>query len=1337
MGLVWMAFLAGISLAGSLADLIYSFPVPASGPLGELVQAADGSFYGTTSAGGASGAGTVFKITPAGAFQTVAEFSGFTGNERGAQPSSRLTLGSDGNYYGVNAQGGPDGLGTIFRVVPGGACVSIAAFTGTKGNVLGSQPFASLLAGGDGFLYGTTSKGGLNNFGTLFKIAETTGAFTTLVDFTGKTGTAKGANSYAALIKGTDGNLYGVTAKGGKTDHGTLFSLSPAGALTTLVEFTDQGAKNKGAAPYAALTQAPDGTFYGTTARGGAGDYGTVFQVTSTGTLKTLAEFTGRAGKNRGAQPESQLVFGPDGSLYGTTLNGGKYNVGTTFKVALDGKITTLVEFTNAGTQNRGAYPQAGLVLGQDNLFYGTTLRGGAGDAGTVFRMKSTGELGTLLELNGVDPVTYSQAGIIRAQDNNFYGVTAATGLLGKGSLFRISPSGVAQTLVEFTGNGAANAGSTPEAPLLQAQDGSFYGVTSHGGAYDLGTIFKITPSGTLTTLVEFTGDGAVDKGSIPRAALIQTGPDDFYGVTSAGGADDAGTVFHLAADGTLTTLVEFTDNGPANKGAAPVAPLVLGSNGKLYGTTAKGGARAYGTVFSLTTAGVLTTEAEFADDPNGIKGAYPEGSLIQASDGNFYGATSTGGATGDGTLFRLNPSGVLTTLIEFTGRGGKNRGTGPTGALLQATDGYLYGTTGFGGTANYGTVFRLNLNGQLSTLADLNYLNGAYPKNGFIVGSDGNLYTTTALGGASGAGAVLRLRLRAEADVIESAAITPFAAQLRARLKQGALAATVYFEYGTDSYDQRTPDQTITSGSDAAFLTANLTGLQPNMVYFFRLVVVDSSGTTYGHDESLTTGPAVSEVLSLGGEVDGEPNTTTITKLGIPSIADNQAVAVVAGLKTAAGNDSAILAGNPPVVIVRKGSDAPVSVPGQTATFTAFDDPACDAAGNIAFTARISLAGKPASGLWTNAGGSLVEVARIGGLAPTLAGTKLTALSSYAMSRDGVVFFTGSFSGSGVTLGDNSGLWAFDENGSHLLLRKGDLVGGVKITAIAALGPVTGSTGQGRGYSGHTVTARVTLGKTGQAILQLTPGANPVLLGPTPFGLSSDPFASIVASVGFPSVSSSGATAFTASLQGEKPAIVTSSPTPALVKLAQVGSAAPGVEPAVFATLSEPVINGQAQAAFLANLAGPGVTKATQGSLWWKSNTGLSLLAQAGSPVPTIAAAKWSAFTSVVLPENARPVFLAKLAAASVDRGLPSDVKPTTNVGLFGVDANRVRRLLVRTGDVVQLPGGTKQISVITIFGAVAGSPGQGRHYNTTGDLVFRATFTDHSQAILRVPLP
>jgi uncharacterized repeat protein (TIGR03803 family) len=1332
-GVVFSALTCSPARAGSLAELIYSFPIPAGGPWGELVQAADQSFYGTTSAGGASGAGTLFRIAPDGTFRTAAEFTGFTGALPGAQPSAQLVLGGDGNYYGVCAQGGADGLGTIFKLLPDGTAVTVVTFSGNGETFRGALPFAPLLPGEDGYLYGTTSRGGLYNLGTVFKMAEADGSLTTLVEFGGKVIGAKGANPYAALVKGPDGALYGTTAKGGKSDHGTIYSVTTNGTLKTLVEFTDLGPK-KGAAPYAALTLFSDGNFYGTTARGGAGDNGTIFQMTPAGALKTLAEFTGRAGKKRGALPESPLVVGPDASFYGTTFAGGKYNVGTIYKVTPAGDVTTLIDF---GGPNRGAQPQAGLVLGQNGKFRGTTLRGGKGNSGTVFEVSASGELRTLLEFPGVNPDTYSQGGIIRAKDDNFYGVSAASGLFGKGSVFQITSLGAATTLSEFSDNGGPNSPKNPRAPLLQAQNGDFYGVTVNGGTQNLGTIFKITSDGVLTFLAEFTGIDSFNKGAFPRAALIQTSPDDFYGVTSQGGAADAGTIFHMTATGTLTTLVEFTGEGGTNKGTAPDSSLVLGSDLNLHGTTARGGARGFGTVFTMTPEGVLTTQVEFADDPAGIKGAYPEASLIQASDGNYYGTTATGGTTGDGTIFRVSTAGEITTLVEFTGRRGKNKGTRPTGALFQASDGNLYGTTGFGGASNYGTAFRMTLGGQLTTVAELTYKDGAYPETGFVLGSDGNLYTTTALGGNFGAGAVIRLRLRTATDLAEAVAISPFTAQLRSRLKMGVLPSTVYFEYGVESYDQRTPDQSIARGSDDAFITANLAGLLPNTVYKLRTVTVDSDGTLYGRDETFTTGPAVAEILSSGGSINGEPETTVITTFGVPSIADNEAVAVIANLATAAGNDVAILVGAPPVVIVRKGSLAPLSEPGATATFAAFDDPICDSAGSVAFTARIQLGGKSAFGLWTNAGGTLAEVARVGGAVPGVNGAKFATLISYAMGQDGVVFYAGSIAGGGASATNNSGLWAFDETGNHLLLRKGDTINSLRITNIAALGPVTGSTGQGRGYFGHTLTARVTLSDRSQAVVQLAPGVAPVVIGPTPFSLPETSPARMVTGVGAPSISVDGSAAFLAKLKDEQPVIVADTATSPLAIMAQAGAPAPGADPASFGKFADPVYNAQSQVAFLATLRGFGVTGKTQNGVWWKSNAGLSLVARAGAGVPTIPAARWNAFVTLALPDNAGLVFLAKLAANSEDSRLPSDVTKTTDLGLFSVDGNRAPRLLVRTGDRIEVRGTQKELSLITILGAVPGSPGQARSYNASGDLVFRATFTDHTQAIMRIHLP
>jgi uncharacterized repeat protein (TIGR03803 family) len=322
--------------------------------------------------------------------------------------------------------------------------------------------------------------------GTVFKMAEADGSLTTLVEFGGKVIGAKGANPYAALIKGPDGALYGTTSKGGKSDHGTVFSVTTNGTLKTLVEFTDLGPRRGACSLRGADLIHGRQVFMARRPGEGTGDNGTIFQMTPAGTLKTLAEFTGRAGKRRGALPESPLVIGPDGSFYGTTFGGGKFNIGTIFKVTPMGEVTTLIDF---GGSRRGAQPQAGLVLGQDGKFRGTTLRGGQGNSGTVFEMNANGELRTLLEFPGVDPDTYSQAGIIRANGDNFFGVTAAERAVRKRSVFQITPAGAATTLSEFSTNDGTNKPHQSEGAALTCTERRF--LRCHGRRRDRWTLAR------------------------------------------------------------------------------------------------------------------------------------------------------------------------------------------------------------------------------------------------------------------------------------------------------------------------------------------------------------------------------------------------------------------------------------------------------------------------------------------------------------------------------------------------------------------------------------------------------------------------------------------------------------------------------------------------------------------------------------------------------------------------------------------------------------------------------------------------------------------------------
>jgi uncharacterized repeat protein (TIGR03803 family) len=385
---------------------------------------------------------------------------------------------------------------------------TIHRFDGTDGSSGPYVGIAGLVQATGGNLYGTTGRGE-SLLGTVFKISPGGGPVKTLYSFSGFT---DGQFPAGGLVQGTQGNFYGTTcggACGASGEHGTIFKITPSGTLTTLYSFCPQGFPcTDGDIPQAGLVQATNGNFYGTTVAGGAnatgclgGDgCGTVFKISPSGTLTTLYSFCSQSGCTDGNSPNG-LVQATNGNLYGTTNSGGALNLGTVFRITPSGTLTTLHHFKRTD----GANPAAALVQAADGNFYGTTDVGGAKYEGTVFE---------------------------------------------------ITPSGTLTTLYSFCSQGgtACTDGDRPEAALVQATDGNFYG-TTHGRTFDneSGTVFKITPGGTLTTLYSFCSQGgtACTDGAIPSAGLVQDTNGMFYGTTSRGGLtncfDGCGTVFSLS----------------------------------------------------------------------------------------------------------------------------------------------------------------------------------------------------------------------------------------------------------------------------------------------------------------------------------------------------------------------------------------------------------------------------------------------------------------------------------------------------------------------------------------------------------------------------------------------------------------------------------------------------------------------------------------------------------------------------------------------------------------------------------------------------------------------
>jgi uncharacterized repeat protein (TIGR03803 family) len=455
----------------------------------------------------------------------------------------------------------------------------------------------------------------------------------------------------------------------------------PAQTFTTLFSFDG----TDGALPEAALVQGTDGNLYGTTWIGGAnggacnGGCGTVFKISLSGTLTTLYSFCSLGGRacTDGAAPEAGLVEGADGSFYGTTPAGGSTgaNAGTVFKISPSGTLTTLYSFCPQGDGCIDGFgPIGSLVQATDGNFYGTTSEGGDG-SGTIFKITPVGVLTTLYTFvcseHGCPDGEIPEGALIQASDGNFYGTTTDGGAYGLGTIFETTPSGNLTTLYSFCSQIGCADGKEPTAGLAQSVSGNFYGTTPFGGnstcTYGCGTVFKITPSGVLTTLQSFSGaDGAG-----PYGELIRATNGNFYGTTSYDGAKDSGTIFKITPSGALTTLYSFCSQSGCADGDGPLAALVQDTNGKFYGTTAGGGANLYGTVFSLSVGLGPFVEtrptAATVGKPINIVGS----SLVGATSVTFNGTPATFTVESSSLIRTTVPSGATTGTVQVVTPGG------------------------------------------------------------------------------------------------------------------------------------------------------------------------------------------------------------------------------------------------------------------------------------------------------------------------------------------------------------------------------------------------------------------------------------------------------------------------------------------------------------------------------------------------------------------------------------------------------------------------------------------------------------------------------------------
>jgi uncharacterized repeat protein (TIGR03803 family) len=352
------------------------------------------------------------------------------------------------------------------------------------------------------------------------------------------------------------------------------------------------------------------------------------------------------------------------------------------------------------------------ITQGRDGRLYSTTPDGGShcSFCGTVFNIAPSGALSVVYSFNDTSGSAFEAfSGLTLATDGTFYGTALNGGQFNLGTVFKITASGVPTTLYNFgTCVNPCLEGTFPKSPPVQGTDGNFYGTTpTRTDGTNGGVVYKITSAGKFTTLYSFDGTAGYN----PNAPLMQGSDGNFYGTTTLGGktvsttcvvrssSPTCGTVFKMTPAGKVTFIYEFDKT----HGAGPIGPVIQGTDGNFYGTTSEGGASGFGVVFKLTPAGVQTVLHDF----NGTDGETPDAGLLQANDGNFYGVASAGGTLGFGTIFKITSTGTFSVLYNFESTHGAN----PEVTMFQDTNGILYGNTfQGGGSQSVGVFYSLNI---------------------------------------------------------------------------------------------------------------------------------------------------------------------------------------------------------------------------------------------------------------------------------------------------------------------------------------------------------------------------------------------------------------------------------------------------------------------------------------------------------------------------------------------------------------------------------------------------------------------------------------------------
>jgi len=660
---------------------------------GGVIQASDGRLYGTTLVGG-----TIFGLNPDGTGFAVLHRSTFSS---GSSPYAGLIEGSDGRLYGTASAGGVNSGGTIFALNRDGTGFAVLRHLTSLAD--GRTPRASLLQGADGRLYGAAIEGGANGGGTIFALNPDGSSFVVLRHLTT---TSDGGSPYAGLIRGFDGRLFGVNRVGGSSNAGTVFALQPDGSGFTVLKNLQVTAGTAAIWPEGRLVQSSDGRLIGTTH---FQSNSVIFSVRPDGTGYSVLDILNRS--TEGAFLKAGLLIASDGRLYGTAEVGGVYENGTIFRLNIDGSNFSVLRHSDY--RALGDNPRGRLLEGADGTLYGTTYSGASDDPntngdlsqfGTLFKIDPNGSNFTVLrnfvgQFNGRTIGGNLTTGVVLSDDGRFYG-GITNGLYGRGALYAVQPDGTGFTIVHSFGL-HPDGSSPPTGALVKGADGRLYGMTSDTAS----RIFAIDANGSGYTILRTLApsEGTASPGQ-PGVGLIAGSDGRLYGLANSSGT---GTIFRLNPDGTGFSVLHTFQS--VLHGNSSYDILIEGSDDRLYGTNSQGGPAGGGTVFGINKDGTgFAVVHAFAGGAPSIART-PRGGLVEGLDGKLYGTTAFGPFVGGvhlgGTFFSVNKNGTGFSVVhqfDYT-----TDGLIQQVSLTRGTNGTIYGADGQGGSfANSGMLF-------------------------------------------------------------------------------------------------------------------------------------------------------------------------------------------------------------------------------------------------------------------------------------------------------------------------------------------------------------------------------------------------------------------------------------------------------------------------------------------------------------------------------------------------------------------------------------------------------------------------------------------------------